>query len=173
MGIWRVMCAFWEEKHKECRSKKQWAGQRRVRYRMAEVFVKTSLTGRKTQRLPQWQDLGCQNSSGCSTIVKLSAFKKMEEITHSLCLWEETVIAVDFWIKWTWDFKGGRIASEFVCLTVLNGCLSLCPFVLFTLTAVFAEPSTNQTDVTCHELNMGAQSCVSSEGDRKEPLTYH
>ena len=39
--------------------------------------------------------LGCQNSSGCSTIVKLSAFKKMEEITHSLCLWEETVIAID------------------------------------------------------------------------------
>lgn len=73
---------------------------------MAEVFVKTSLTGRKTQTLPQWQDLSCQNSSGCSTIVKLSAFKTMEEITHSLCLWEETVIAVDFGIKydWTWDF---------------------------------------------------------------------
>lgn len=76
---------------------------------MAEVCmcVWTGLTGRKTQTLPQWQDFGCQNSSGCSTIVKLSAFKKMEEITHSLCLWEETVIAVDFRITydWTWDLK--------------------------------------------------------------------
>lgn len=73
---------------------------------MAEVCVKT---GRKTQTLPQWLDFGCQNSSGCSMIVKLSALRKMEEITHSFCLWEEAVIAVDFWIKydWTWDFKGG------------------------------------------------------------------
>lgn len=89
------------------RQDKEW------RERMAEVCVETGLTGRETQTLPQWQDFGCQNSSGCSAIVKLSAFKKMEEITHSLCLWGETVIAVDFWIKydWTWDFKGGRNAS--------------------------------------------------------------
>lgn len=60
---------------------------------MAEVCVKT---GRKTQTLPQWLDFGCQNSSGCSMIVKLSALRKMEEITHSFCLWEEAVIAVDF-----------------------------------------------------------------------------
>lgn len=63
---------------------------------MAEVCVKTSLTGRKKQTLPQWQDVGWQNSSGGSLIVKLSVSKKMEEITHSLCLWEETVIAVNF-----------------------------------------------------------------------------
>ena len=63
---------------------------------MAEVCVETGLTGRETQTLPQWQDFGCQNSSGCSAIVKLSAFKKMEEITHSPCPWGEAVIAVDF-----------------------------------------------------------------------------
>lgn len=160
------------------RNRKHTAGQRRGTRRMAEVCVKTGLTGRKTQTLPQWQDFGCQNSSGCSAIVKLSASKKMEEITHSPCLWEETVIAVDFWIKydWTQDFKGGRNASEFVCLGALNRCLSLSlsvhlffsPWLLF-----YAEPSPNQADVTCHELNMGAWSCVSLGGDRKALLTCH
>lgn len=77
-------------------NKKHASGQRMEKKRIAEVCVETGLTGRKTQTLPQWQDFGCQNSSSCSVIVKLSAFKKMEEITHSICLWEETVIAVDF-----------------------------------------------------------------------------
>lgn len=39
--------------------------------------------GRKNTDAAQKQDLGCQNSSSSSAIVKLSAFKKMDEITYS------------------------------------------------------------------------------------------
>lgn len=49
----------------------------------------------KTWALSQWHNYGCQNSSSYSLTVKLSAPKKMEEITHSHSLWEETVIAVN------------------------------------------------------------------------------
>lgn len=97
MGIWRERCVFVEERERRnAGMRKKERGQRREREIMAEVCVETGSTGRETQTQPQWQDLGCQNSSSFSVIVKLSAFKKMEKITHSLRPWEETVIAVDF-----------------------------------------------------------------------------
>lgn len=39
--------------------------------------------GEKNPDAAQRQDSGCQNSGGSSAIVKLSAFKKMDEITYS------------------------------------------------------------------------------------------
>lgn len=108
----------------------------RERKRMAEVSRQAWLAEKPRQCLSR-MTLVCQNRTGCYVIVKLSAWKKMEEITHSLCLWEETVIAVDLWIKYdsTWDFF--LYEEEMLqSLGAPNGCLSLWPFVLFTLTAV-------------------------------------
>lgn len=51
MGIWREKCVFSKQKQEECSRKKHGVGQRRERNRMAEVCVKTGLTGRKTQCL--------------------------------------------------------------------------------------------------------------------------
>lgn len=107
----------------------------------------------KNKTLPQWQDSGCQNSGSCSVIVKLSASLKMEKITHSTSLWEETVIAVNVWIKYdsTRDFKGGGNVCDCehqkdVCLFVH---LFFSPWLLLR-----AAPSPNQADVAGHELNM-------------------
>lgn len=52
-------------------------------------------------RLPKQQSLFYD----CQTV----SFQVEEEITYSLRLWEETVIAVDIWIKydWKWNFTGG------------------------------------------------------------------
>lgn len=78
----------------ESRNRKRVLGQRQEKKKiMAKLCVQTGR--KKNPDTAQWQDFGCQNSSGTSTIVKLSAFEKMDEITYSLCLWEETVIAVD------------------------------------------------------------------------------
>lgn len=132
----------------------------------------------KNKMLPQWQDSGCQNSSSCSVIVKLSASLKMEEITHSTSLWEETVIAVNVWMKYdsTRDFKGGRNVCDCehqkdLCLFVH---LFFSPWLL-----LHAEPSPNQADVAGHELNMPPshhhplQSCVSLSDGRKRLLICH
>lgn len=162
---------FWEQKREECNNEKYAGGERKGKEWQKCVSRQAWLVEKK-QTLPLWQDFGWQNSSGGSLIVKLSVSKKMEEITHSLCLWEETVIAVNFWIKydWMWDFKRGRNICALVCW--MDRCLFVhlffSPWLLF-----YAEPSPSQADVTCHELNMGPWSCVSLGGNRKELLICH
>lgn len=160
MGILKKRWAYWDAKQ---RNKKTFQDKERKRKEWHKC--ETDLTGRRTQTLPHWQDFGCQNSSRCSAIVKLSAFKKMEEITHSICLWEVTAIVVDFWIKydWTWDCKEEMPLNVWPWVYCMDVFLSVHLF----FSPWNAESSPNQAVVACHELNMAARSGVSLGEDRK------